>query len=48
MDGHNKAFSFFGGVPKSILHDNIQGPMQAVFYTPVRTDHTSCFGGADH
>ncbi len=31
-----------------LLHDNIQGPMQAVFYTPVRTDHTSCFGGADH
>ena len=22
MDGHNKAFSFFGGVPKSILYDN--------------------------
>ena len=22
LDGHNKAFSFFGGVPKSILYDN--------------------------
>lgn len=22
MDGHNRAFSFFGGIPKSILYDN--------------------------
>jgi transposase len=31
MDAHNRAFSFFGGVPKQVVYDNLKTVVDAVF-----------------
>ncbi len=30
MDGHNRAFDFFGGVPQSVLYDNDKCPVSRI------------------